>query len=146
MSPTIGTGPAWYAAFDILRGMGTAATEKLVASRAGQAFLKAYAKVYDSKYNKAIFGEKTAVRVPGVRATSAGGESGKVLSQAEREVSAQLKLTEIAGDIKDSHYLGRHSPLVSDKALKDRAVSGIDPWTGKVQKTKNGKILLRGCS
>jgi RHS repeat-associated protein len=46
---------------DLLMGMGERVTTRLAASRAGQAFLRAYAKVYSKKWNVAVWGEKANI-------------------------------------------------------------------------------------
>jgi hypothetical protein len=63
-------------------------------------------------------------------------------SRLSPELAAQWRLIEATGDTPEAHYLARHSPLLTDSQLLDRAVSGIDPWTGSVKFGKNGKPIL----
>jgi len=48
------------------------------------------------------------------------------------EAQAQWRLVQLNGQVPGAHFLARHSPDVPLEALKNRAMHGIDPWTGKV--------------
>ena len=48
------------------------------------------------------------------------------------EVQAQWRLVQLNGQVPGAHFLARHSPDVPLEALKNRAMHGIDPWTGEV--------------
>jgi hypothetical protein len=55
------------------------------------------------------------------------------------ELAAQRRLVEMTGNTPYAHYLGKHSPLVSDQALIARATTGLDPWEGIVKTYQKGK-------
>jgi hypothetical protein len=67
-------------AIDLLGGLGERALVRLTESAAGQAFLRAYAKVYNSKYNVTLFGEKQLL---GVAAEQAAADGGALLLEDE---------------------------------------------------------------
>jgi hypothetical protein len=80
---------------------------------------------------------KTLGKVDDVAAKTAGGLAGNAL-----ELAAQRRLIEMTGNTPAAHYLAKHSPIVSDEALIQRATKGIDPWTGGLQLSKKGGVVL----
>jgi predicted nucleotidyltransferase len=92
--------------YDILRGFGEAAAQRLASSAAGQAFLRAYAKVYNSKYNMAILGEKVPISLMAENVAGITAEQAAVLRQ---------KLLEIPG-VKDVRVFGSRTKGTSTAA------------------------------
>lgn len=99
-------------AADLLFGFGEKAAAKLAATRAGQGFIRAYGKVYDSKYNKALFGStKNEIKV--------GSVGSKAVTPDDELLEARLNAT-------NSNRSGSNSSGASSiaKEVVDNAVSG----------------------
>jgi len=77
-------------------------------------------------------GIKAAERAPIRSGARSAGEA--------LELRAQWRLLNLEGSTPGAHFLGRHSPMVSDEVLRARAVGGIDPQTGKTIINRKGKI------
>ena len=77
-------------AADISFGFGPAATSYLATSRVGQGFIRAYAKVYNSKYNKALVGtSKQEIKVGGTGATAATPDEAAIAQARQRATNTK---------------------------------------------------------
>jgi len=77
-------------AADISFGFGPAATSYLASSRVGQGFIRAYAKVYNSKYNKALIGTtKQEIKVGGTGAAATTPDEAAIAQARQRATNTK---------------------------------------------------------
>lgn len=92
-------------AADISFGFGPAATSYLASSRVGQGFIRAYAKVYNSKYNTAIYATKTPLTVQ----AGAGASHGAPLETRLRANMKRVNPDEFSSALKGEFSEARTS-------------------------------------
>ncbi|MDR1492461.1 MAG: hypothetical protein LBT05_07055 [Planctomycetaceae bacterium] len=117
---------------------------KVVQTSAGQAFLKAYAKVYSSKFNPAIIGEKDP-RILALAAPTAAVEK-QVASAVQNTVAAETDLATaeatklaktLANDRKCLKYIDPNS------YRPPKCAAGVEIGTKKTVEGFTGEILDR---
>jgi hypothetical protein len=127
-----GTHPVWssleFAAGGLGAGLGSLKAARQILSAAPR---KTWA---NHLYRASFYGDNAGI---GRFIGSPRGVAG--LADDAVELAAQRRLVEMTGNTPYAHYLGKHSPLVSDQALIARATTGLDPWEGIVKTYQKGK-------